>query len=64
MSEKSKTVEYVEKILQDGHLSLSAKVKKGRDVFRLLGRDASKGKLENASVKHDEYIYGKCLLHK
>ncbi len=64
MSEKSKTVEYVEKILHGGHLSLSAKVKKGWDVFRLLGRDALKGKLEDASVRHNEYIYGKCLLHK
>lgn len=85
MSGKLKTIEYIGKILPDGHLSLPDEIreeldlnfrqdvrvtitvdiphtseeKKGWDVFRLLGRDASNGKLENASVKHDEYIYGK-----
>ncbi len=33
--------------------------KKGWDIFRLLGRDAAGGKLTNASVNHDKYIYGK-----
>lgn len=32
---------------------------KGWDIFRLIGRDASGGKLTNASVNHDKYIYGK-----
>jgi len=32
---------------------------KGWDIFRLLGRDAPGGKLTNASVNHDKYIYGK-----
>ena len=33
--------------------------KKGWDIFKLLGRDAADGKLTNASVNHDKYIYGK-----
>jgi len=31
----------------------------GWDVFRTLGRDAQPGRLPNAAVEHDRYLYGK-----
>jgi len=32
---------------------------KGWKVFRSLGRDAQPGRLPNAAVEHDDYLYGK-----
>lgn len=32
---------------------------KGWSIFRSLGRNAQSGKLQNASVQHDRYLYGK-----
>jgi len=32
---------------------------KGWEVFRSLGRDAQPGRLPNAAVEHDRYLYGK-----
>jgi hypothetical protein len=32
---------------------------KGRNVFRSLGNNAPGGKLQNAAVEHDRYLYGK-----
>lgn len=32
---------------------------KGWKVFRSLGKNASVGKLKNAGVEHDKYLYGK-----
>ena len=32
---------------------------KGWEVFRYLGRDAQPGRLPNAAVEHDRYLYGK-----
>ncbi|NOZ04859.1 MAG: hypothetical protein GXP41_00695 [Chloroflexi bacterium] len=32
---------------------------RGWDVFRSLGRDAQPGKLPNAAVDHDHYLYSK-----
>jgi hypothetical protein len=32
---------------------------KGWEVFRTLGRDAQPGRLSNAAVEHDRYLYGK-----
>ena len=32
---------------------------KGWEVFRSLGRDAQPGRLSNAAVEHDRYLYGK-----
>lgn len=32
---------------------------KGWEVFRSLGSDAQPGRLPNAAVKHDRYLYGK-----
>lgn len=31
----------------------------GWEVFRSLGRDAQPGRLPNAAVEHDRYLYGK-----
>ncbi len=31
---------------------------KGWEVFRSLGRDAQPGRLPNAAVEHDRYLYG------
>lgn len=33
--------------------------KRGWEVFRSLGKSASVGKLKNAGVEHDKYLYGK-----
>ena len=32
---------------------------KGWEVFRSLGRDARPGRIANAAVEHDRYLYGK-----
>ena len=32
---------------------------RGWEVFRSLGKNASAGKLKNAGVEHDKYLYGK-----
>jgi hypothetical protein len=32
---------------------------KGWSIFRSLGRNARAGKLQNAAVEHDRYLYGK-----
>jgi hypothetical protein len=32
---------------------------KGWEVFRFLGRDAQPGRLPNAAVEHDRYLYEK-----
>ena len=32
---------------------------RGWEVFRSLGKNASVGKLKNAGVEHDKYLYGK-----
>ena len=32
---------------------------KGWEVFRSLGRDAQPGRLPNAAIEHDRYLYGK-----
>jgi hypothetical protein len=32
---------------------------KGWEVFRSLGRDTQPGRLPNAAVEHDRYLYGK-----
>ncbi|OIN96805.1 MAG: hypothetical protein AUJ21_01300 [Anaerolineae bacterium CG1_02_58_13] len=31
----------------------------GWTIFRSLGQDASRGRLSNAAVEHDRYLYGK-----
>lgn len=55
-------------IVQSGEISIIAaptKVKskisskRGWEVFRSLGKNASVGKLKNAGVEHDKYLYGK-----
>lgn len=32
---------------------------RGWEIFRSLGKNASVGKLKNAGVEHDKYLYGK-----
>ncbi len=45
--------------------SLSAKTEgpgpaaDGWDIFRSLGQDAPSGRLSNAAIEHDRYLYGK-----
>jgi len=39
----------------------TSQLKDAWELFRIMGRDAVPGRLLNASIEHDRYLYGKAL---